>query len=562
MMIGQVLNDRYEILEKLGEGGMAVAYRGRDRVLGRGVAVKVMRPELAADAEFLARFRREARAAAGIVHEHIAAVYDTGSDGPYHYIVMEYVPGESLKARLQREGPLPLDEVLRIATATAEALEAAHTAGVIHRDIKPHNILLGSEGQVKVTDFGIARAMSSTGNTETGVILGSVNYVSPEQARGEAVGPQSDIYSLGIMLFEILTGRPPFDGGERLAIVHKHIYDRPPRASESRPGLPHEVDALISSCLEKELSRRFASAREALSYLAACPRKETGAWRPGLRHGWWRRAIPLRWTGPAWQLRRRVLMSALAVVLVTAAVVAVTLWASSRGRGSTVRVPDLVGMSGRAGEQHLERAGLEYRVVGRRESGEAEAGTILSQTPSANEHVPPASVVKVVLSEGSKMVVVPNVTQMSVAQARKQLEAAGLEPGLVQEAYDDRVPATYVASSLPSPGARVVRGTAVDLVVSSGPRPVLPPGPPLPSPPKPAREEKLDFTVPADVGSGEVDVTVELVDSSGGRQTVYEGHHRAGDKIPTQTITVRAPVTARVLVNGQLRSEHRYESEG
>ena len=223
VMIGQVLNDRYEILEKIGEGGMAVAYRGRDRVLGRAVAIKVMRPELAADGEFLARFRREARAAAGIIHEHIAAVYDTGSDGPYHYIVMEYVPGESLKARLQRGGPLPLEEALRIATATAEALEAAHSAGVIHRDIKPHNILLGSEGQVKVTDFGIARAMSGTGNTETGMILGSVNYVSPEQARGGAVGPQSDLYSLGVTLFEMLTGRPPFDGGERLAIVHKHI---------------------------------------------------------------------------------------------------------------------------------------------------------------------------------------------------------------------------------------------------------------------------------------------------------------------------------------------------
>jgi len=561
MMIGQVLSDRYEILEKIGEGGMAVAYRGRDRVLGRAVAVKVMRPELAADAEFLARFRREARAAAGIIHEHIAAVYDTGSDGPYHYIVMEYVPGESLKARLQREGPLSLNAALTIATATAEALEAAHSAGVIHRDIKPHNILLGSEGQVKVTDFGIARAMSATGNTETGIILGSVNYVSPEQARGDAVGPQSDVYSLGIMLLEMLTGRPPFDGGERLAIVHKHIYDKAPRASTVRPGLPHEVDSLIAQCLEKELSKRFASAGEVLNYLAACPREETQGWRPGMGRERWRRALSFRWLGAAWRVRRRALVTALLVALMAVALVAVTLWAASHGRGSMIRVPDVVGMSGSAGEQHLRQAKLDYRVLGQRESEDTAAGAILSQDPAANEEVPSGSVVKVVLSEGPKSAVVPNVTQMSVEQAKKQLQLSGLGPGLVQEAYDDHIPAAYVASSLPPPGSRVVRGMAVDLVVSKGPRPAMPPGPPLPNPPKPEREEKVEFTVPADVGAGEVDVTVELVDSKGAHQTLYVGRHRANDKIPVQSVTVLEPVTVRILVNGQLRAEHRFEPE-
>jgi serine/threonine-protein kinase len=558
VMIGQVLNDRYEILEKIGEGGMAVAYRGRDRVLGRAVAIKVMRPELAADGEFLARFRREARAAAGIIHEHIAAVYDTGSDGPYHYIVMEYVPGESLKARLQRGGPLPLEEALRIATATAEALEAAHSAGVIHRDIKPHNILLGSEGQVKVTDFGIARAMSGTGNTETGMILGSVNYVSPEQARGGAVGPQSDLYSLGVTLFEMLTGRPPFDGGERLAIVHKHIYDRPPRANEFRPGLPHEVGSIIALCLEKEFSRRFASARELLNYLGTCPREEHGTWRPGIKRGWMARLFSLQWVGVAWRLRRRVVAAAILIVLLAGALVAVTLWASSRGRGNLVEVPDIVGMSGAAGQQYLKRLGLDYRVIGKRESEETEVGSVLLQDPAANELAPRLSVVKVVVSEGPKTVAVPNVTQMSVAQAKKNLAAAGLESGLVQEAYDERVPASYIASTLPSPGARVVRGTAVDLVVSLGPRPAMPPGPPLPGPPKPEREEKLDFQVPSDVGLGDVDVMVETVDDKG-HHTIYEGHHKAGEKIPTQTVAITAPVTVRVLVNGQLRSEHRYQ---
>jgi beta-lactam-binding protein with PASTA domain len=226
-----------------------------------------------------------------------------------------------------------------------------------------------------------------------------------------------------------------------------------------------------------------------------------------------------------------------------------------------VRVPDVVGMSGSAGEQQLKQARLDYRVLGRRESEDTAVGAILSQDPAANEEVPPGSVVKVVLSEGPKSAVVPNVTRMSVAQAKKQLQLNGLEPGLVQDGYDDHVPASYVANSLPPPGSRVVRGTAVDLVVSKGPRPAMPPGPPLPALPKPERDEKLDFTVPADVGAGEAEVTVELVTGRGARQTLYVGRHRANEKIPTQTIAVREPVTARVLVNGQLRAEHRFEPD-
>jgi serine/threonine-protein kinase len=555
-VIGRVLNDRYEILDKIGEGGMAVTHRGRDRVLGRVVAIKVMKPELAADAGFLARFRREARAAAGITHEHIASVFDTGSDGPYHYIVMEYVAGESLKARLQREGLLPLDEALRIAAEAAEALEAAHSAGVVHRDIKPHNILLGPEGRVKVTDFGIARAMSSVGDSETGTIVGSVSYISPEQARGEAVGPQSDLYSLGTTLFEMLAGRPPFDGGERLAIVHKHIYDQPPRASELRPGLPAEVDSIIEVCLAKELSRRFASARELLGYLNACPRAEKAPWPPG-RPRDQRRAPSLAPGDRGRRARRRTLIIASSALAFASLVAAATLWTSARVRGTTVRVPDVVGMSEAAAREYLNRAGLESRVVGHRESPEIEAGAVVTQDPPADRQVPPDAVVKLVLSEGPKTVTVPNVTQMSVSQAKRNLEAAGLTPGAVQQAYDDHVPATYVASTLPAPGSRVVRATEVDLMVSLGPKPVLPPGPPLPPQPS-EHQEKVEFMVPADVGSGEVTVTVEVKDDSGTR-TIYEHRHRAGEAIPTQAVTVRAPTTVRILVDGEVRDERQYQ---
>ena len=258
-------------------------------------------------------------------------------------------------------------------------------------------------------------------------------------------------------------------------------------------------------------------------------------------------------------MRRRALGIGLLVVVVAGALVGVTLWASSQMRGNVVRVPDMVGMTATAGQQLLKRLNLEYRVVGQRESEETEAGKVLSQDPAANEQVPPATVVKVVLSEGPKTVVVPNVTQMSVAQARKNLQAAGLDVGLVQEAYDDRIPAKYVASTLPTPGARVVRGTAVDIVESLGPRPSMPPGPPLPTTPKNVqRQEKLDFMVPSDVGPGDAKVTVEATDDKG-TTTIYEGTHKAGESVPTQTITVRASMTVRVLVNGQVRAEHAYQ---
>jgi serine/threonine-protein kinase len=556
-LVGQVLNERYEILEKVGEGGMAIAYRGRDRVLGRAVAVKIMRPELATDAGFLARFRREARAAAGIVHEHIAAVYDTGSDGPYHYIVMEYVAGESLRDRLRREGPLPLGEALRIAEQTAEALEAAHAAGVTHRDIKPHNILLGRGGQVKVTDFGIARAASAPGTGDTSAVIGTVNYVSPEQARGETVGPQGDVYSLGATLFEMLVGKPPFNGGDRLAVLHKHVYDRAPRPSELRPGLPPEVDSMVAHCLEKDLSRRFASAGELRSYLAACPREEgTGAGvarRPRARIEGGPLTAGLQW------IRQRALWVGVALVVLAAAVGGIGFYAA-RDRDDKARVPDVIGMSAGAAREMIGTAGLGYREVGTRSSDDVVKGAVLSQEPRAGLSVARDTVVKVVLSDGTSHIVVPDVTQMSVAQAQRNLEAAGLSSGVVKEGYSSTVPAGYVASTLPAAGARVVAETTVDIVLSLGPEPPVPVGPPAGGTrnTETGRDETLTFVLPADVRKqGPVMVTIELSDDSG-RTRIYEGRHRAGERVPPQKIHVSSATTARIYVDGKLQAERQY----
>ncbi len=558
IIVGQVLNERYEILEKIGEGGMAIAYRGRDRVLGRAVAIKIMRPELATDAGFLARFRREARAAAGITHEHIAAVYDTGSDGPYHYIVMEYVAGESLHDRLRREGALPLDQALRIAGETAEALEAAHSAGVVHRDIKPHNILLSREGHAKVTDFGIARAASAPGGGDTSAVIGSVNYVSPEQARGETVGPQGDIYSLGATLFEMLTGKPPFNGGDRLAILHKHVYDRAPRPSDSRSGLPSEVDSLVAHCLEKDLSRRFASARELRTYLAACPDQEDPTAVRARGRGPWR--VARGWGLP----RSVVLWVSIGALLIAASIGAIAFRAASRGRQQMVGVPDIVGMNGLAAKEMLIGLGLGYREIGARPSNDMTEGAVLTQDPTPGRSVGRDTLVKVVLSEGAATVEVPDVTEMSVAAAQRNLEKVNLTAGTVTETYNDQVPAGYVAGTLPAAGARVAPGTTVDIVLSLGTEPPIPgSGDISPTAPE-GRDETLTFTVPqSDTTTGPqtrpspITVRIVVQDDSGSR-TIYQASHVPGRPIPPQKIHISSPTTASIYLNGKLEATRHY----
>src|SRR5215216_4937284 len=219
----KILNNRYELQQKIGEGGMARVYQGRDMRLNRQVAVKVLHSHYATDAGFLQRFHHEAQAAANLRHPNIVDVYDVGQDGDIHYIVMEYVEGSDLKGAIARNVPLPIEQAVPIAEAVARALEAAHRIGLVHRDIKPQNIIVGPQGQVKITDFGIAKSSLSTALTETGVTFGTADYISPEQARGQPATPRSDIYSLGVTLYETLTGRLPFGGDSSIAVAMQHV---------------------------------------------------------------------------------------------------------------------------------------------------------------------------------------------------------------------------------------------------------------------------------------------------------------------------------------------------
>jgi tRNA A-37 threonylcarbamoyl transferase component Bud32 len=267
-MAQQVLSERYKVEGTLGEGGMARVYRGTDEVLGRTVAIKVLADRYANDDRFVTRFRREAQAAAALSHPNVVAVYDTGDDGPAHYIVMEYVEGETLAEVLKREGPLDPARAASIAEHVAAALQAAHERGLVHRDVKPGNVMIDAEGRIKVMDFGIARAAAYDTLTQTGAVLGTAPYLSPEQAQGDPVDARSDVYSLGCVLYEMVAGRPPFSGDSPVSLAFRHVNEDPKPPSAYRAGVPPEIEAVIMRALEKDPARRFGSSEEFRGALA------------------------------------------------------------------------------------------------------------------------------------------------------------------------------------------------------------------------------------------------------------------------------------------------------
>jgi serine/threonine-protein kinase len=259
-VIGRVLAGRYELDEIVGQGGMATVYRAHDQALGRDVALKVLRDQYAADPEFVERFDREARGAARLAHPNVVDIYDVGSDDGMRYLVMELVEGENLKRLIRRSAPLPPALVIRLGREIAAALDYAHRRGLIHRDVKPQNVLIDAEGHAKLTDFGIVEAAGSAALTETGTVLGTAQYMAPEQARGRSVGPPSDIYSLGVVLYEMATGRLPFEGETPLAIALRHVQDEPTPPRRLNPSLPPALEAAILRAMAKDPARRYPSA--------------------------------------------------------------------------------------------------------------------------------------------------------------------------------------------------------------------------------------------------------------------------------------------------------------
>ena len=473
---GHVIANRYRILDRISEGGMATVYTARRLTDGEVVALKVLREQFASDDEFVERFQREARAVSELFHPNMVRVYDSGRDGSIHFIAMEYVQGENLKERIRREAPLPVDEAVKIAVQVCEALEFAHSHGVIHRDIKPQNILLTGDGRVKVTDFGIARAMSSATITQTGTVLGSVQYLSPEQARGAVVGRAADIYALGVVLFEMATGRLPFDGDSPIAIALAHVHRQPPRPGQLVPTVPERIDGIILRSLAKTPADRYRTAGEMRKDLMG----ETALWRE-------QPARALEQTPPTMVLPGRLEMlepeagpqrRRLSGVLVPLALVALIIggaWGGWRAFSSylfvpEVTVPSLVGQSLDAAEEMARTSGLTLKVGERVYSGTVPIGAVISQDQPSGKVVKQGRTIYVAVSLGPEMLSVPDVQRRSLLEARLLIDQARLRIGELREAFDEEIKGGFVISQDPQPGARVERGKPINLVVSKGPQ--------------------------------------------------------------------------------------------
>lgn len=472
-----LINGRYRILEKLGEGGMAVVWKAQDTALGRLVALKVLRPQYASDPEFVARFRREAQAAANLAHPNIVNVYDIGEADGQPFIVMEYVDGRSLKEIIREEGPLPVTRALDLVLQTAVAVAHAHRAGIVHRDLKPQNILVTREDQVKVTDFGIARALGTASATQTGVVFGTAHYLAPEQALGEPATPASDVYALGVVLYEMLAGQPPFEAENSMGVAMKHIREEPIPIQHRNPRVPDSVATVIAHAMAKDPAERYADAgalavalREVREWgeqvtgvqEPVAPPPETGFDFLGMFLGLVALVAVLGLI-PLWRAVYREYVG-------TAAPVAIpqSRQATPTAQARLVLVPDVVGLPQADAENRLRQLGFQVRVLGSRQDETVPVSHVVQTDPPADAQVPLGSVVGLILSNGPPAVEVPRVVDLPAEEAERRLREAGFEVVRTESWGGDVLPGRVVSQDPPG-GARVSRGSSVTIAISTGP---------------------------------------------------------------------------------------------
>ena len=463
MKIGQIIKERYEIVEILGEGGMAFVYKAKDKQLQRNVAIKTLKPNYVNQEKFVDRFRREAQTAANLNHPNIVQIFDWGmEDEPY--FVMEYIEGNTLTSIITGNKTVGLNDILYIGSQVANGLKEAHKHGLVHRDIKPGNIMITPDGKVKVTDFGIVSLQNEESDiTKTGAVLGTASYISPEQAQGKPVSFESDLYSLGTVLYELIAGNPPFTGDSPIATATKHLTDKPEKLSNYRKDIPKALENAILKLLEKRPSDRFKSAED-LRALLLQQRKQiqinqTQENLVDLTNP----KIKFRFTLPA--------------LIISVALVFGTVWALSNvfdglpadgGAPTLVEIPDLTGSEQAQALNDLQSLGFIVGIENAADSS-VPAGFVITTQPPADTITNPDTLVTIIVSVGPEAFPIPYVVDLEVARGVYVIKESGFQVGQQLEINDDNIPRGFIISQNPIAGTKMSPDSTVDLVISAGP---------------------------------------------------------------------------------------------
>ncbi len=463
MQIGQIIKERYEITQLLGEGGMSYVYKAIDKQLQRTVAIKTLKPNYVEQEKFVERFKREAQTAANLNHPNIVQIFDWGI-GDEPFFVMEYIEGNTLTSIIANKRTISMNDILFIGAQVSSGLQAAHSKGLVHRDIKPGNIMITPEGKVKVTDFGIVSLQNEESDiTKTGSILGTASYISPEQAQGKPVSKESDLYSLGTVLYELITGRPPFEGDTPIATATKHITDKPEKLSTYRADIPKGIENAVLKLLHKYPKDRFKNAEDLRAVLLQQKTQLQAIQTQENLVDLTSPKIKYRFTLPA--------------LIISLSIVVGTIWTLTRifdglpvdgGTQVVVEVPDLTGSSQTEALNDLQSLGFKVGIENSAHPDVPE-GSVIRTQPPANTSTNPDTLVTIIVSVGPEAYPIPYVVDLETERAIYVIEESGFTIGQKIEVNDDNVPIGFIISQNPMAGKKMGPGSTVDLVISSGP---------------------------------------------------------------------------------------------